>query len=185
MPTLTVGTGGGFDFASIQDAVAAAGNGDVIDVAAGTYREQITVTGKDITIQGAGAGQTIIESPDAALLISSASDPNSSRPTKYAVVTVTGNADVTISGVTVDGRDQGSIPSTNYDFLDIYVLNSDAHIDGVAVTGARELDGSDPSQPSGNQRNHAHPCHQPRRRPWRQWSGIRLRSRIRPSAASR
>jgi hypothetical protein len=151
MTTLNVGAGQ--LFTEIQAAIDAAADGDVIQIAAGTYREQVTVNGKDITIQGAGVGHTIIEAPDAASLLVSAIDPNGTRPTKYAVVTVTGNADVTITGVTVDGRDQASIPSppTNYDFLGIYVLNSDAHIDGVAVTGTDELAGSDVS---GVQRNH-------------------------------
>src|SRR5262245_18654835 len=144
----------GQTYATIQEAVDAAVSGDIVLVSAGTFREQVTVSGKDITIQGAGAGQTIIESPDAAALVANASDSNTSRPTKYAVVTVKGDADATIIGVTVDGRDQGSIqaPPTNYDFMGIYVLNSDAHVDGVAVTGADELAGSDVS---GVQRNHA------------------------------
>src|SRR5262249_56720988 len=75
-----------------------------------------------------------------------------SRPTKSRVTPTTAGADVTITGVTVDGRDQGSIPSppTNYDFLGVYVLNSDAHIDSVAVTGIDELAGPDVS---GVQRN--------------------------------
>jgi RTX calcium-binding nonapeptide repeat (4 copies)/FG-GAP-like repeat len=139
-------------YATIQEAVDAAVNGDIVLVSAGTFREQVTVSDKNITIQGAGAGQTIIESPAAASLVTHASDTNSSRPTKYAVITVTADADVTITGLTVDGRDQGSIPSTptNYDFLGIYVLNSDAHIDGVAVTGIDELGGPDVS---GVQRN--------------------------------
>ena len=86
--------------------------------------------------------------------LSNASDSNAARPTKYAVVTVKGDADVTIAGVTVDGRDQASIPNppTNYDFMAIYVLNSDAHIDGVVAKGADELAGADVS---GIQRNHA------------------------------
>ena len=139
---------------SIQAAINAAHDGDTIFIAAGHFREQLTIDGKAITLQGAGGGQTIIESPDAAALVSNASDPNATRPTKYAVVTVKGDADVTIEGVTVDGRDQASIPNppTNYDFLAIYVLNSDAHIDGVTVTGADELAGPDVS---GVQRNHA------------------------------
>ena len=154
MAVLTVGLGGTFDFSTIQAAVTAAANGDTISVAAGTYREQLTIDGKAITLQGAGSGQTIIELPDAAALVSNASDSNSGRPTKYAVVTVKGDADVTIAGVTVDGRDQASIPNppTNYDFMAIYVLNSDAHIDGVIAKGADELLGDDVS---GNQRNHA------------------------------
>jgi hypothetical protein len=49
---LTVGTGG--TYSTIQAAVDAAGNGDRIEIAAGTYREQVTVNGKDITLQGAG-----------------------------------------------------------------------------------------------------------------------------------
>jgi hypothetical protein len=146
----------GVTYSNIQEAVNAAANGNTILISAGVFREQVTVSdGKDITIQGAGAGQTIIESPDAASLVISATDSNSSRPTKYAVITVTDNADVTITGVTVDGRDQGSIPSppTNYDFLGVYVLNSDAHIDGIAVTRTRELDIAD-GGPSGIQRTH-------------------------------
>ena len=109
MATLTVGLGG--TYSTIQAAVDAAGNGDTIEIAAGTYREQVTVDGKNITIHGAGSGQTIIEAPDAASLVSNASDSNAARQTKYAVVTVKGDADVTIAGVTVDGRDQASIPN--------------------------------------------------------------------------
>jgi pectin methylesterase-like acyl-CoA thioesterase len=52
---LHVGTGPG-DFAHIQDAVDAALNGDTIDIAAGTYREQVTISGKVLTIHGAGDG---------------------------------------------------------------------------------------------------------------------------------
>jgi hypothetical protein len=125
---------------SIQAAVDAAQDGDTILIAAGTFREQVTVSGKDLTIQGAGIGRTIIESPDAAALVANAIDTSSGRPNKFAVITVTDNADVTIEGLTVDGRDQGAVPASNYvtgsnhDFLGIYVLNSDAHVDGVAVT---------------------------------------------------
>ena len=111
MTIRTVGTGG--DFQTIQAAINAATNGDTIEIAAGTYREQVTVTGKDITLHGAGSGQTIIEAPDAASLVANAIDTNSGRPNKFAVITVTENADVTIEGLTVDGRDQGAVPASN------------------------------------------------------------------------
>lgn len=52
MATLTVGLGG---FSSIQLAVDAAGNGDTISVAAGTYAGDVIVTNKAITIDGVGA----------------------------------------------------------------------------------------------------------------------------------
>lgn len=45
MATLTVGLGG--TYSTIQAAVDAAGNGDTIEIAAGTYREQVTVDGKN------------------------------------------------------------------------------------------------------------------------------------------
>jgi hypothetical protein len=52
----------GCDYTSIAAATAAAVNGDVITVAAGTYHEpRIMISQKGITLQGAGAGQTIID----------------------------------------------------------------------------------------------------------------------------
>ena len=148
---LLVGSGG---YATIQAAVDAAVNGDTILIAAGTYREQVSISGKDITLQGAGVGQTIIESPDSAALVESYHESNSGLPYRYSVVTVKGNSDVTITGVTVDGRDQGGIasPPGAYNFAGVYVINSDADIDGIAVTNVRELQGG---ETSGNQRNHA------------------------------
>jgi Ca2+-binding RTX toxin-like protein len=61
---------------------------------------------------------------------------------------------VTLSDVTVDGRDQGNITSAPgaYNFSGLYVYDADAHIDGVTVTNVRELQGG---VMSGNQRNHA------------------------------
>ena len=105
---LLVGHGG---YATIQAAVDAATAGDTILIAAGHYREQVTISGKDITLQGAGVGQTIIESPNSAALVESYHESNSGLPYRYSVVTVKDNSDVTITGVTVDGRDQGGIVS--------------------------------------------------------------------------
>jgi Ca2+-binding RTX toxin-like protein len=119
---------------SIQAAVNAAVNGDTIEIAQGTYREQVTINGKDLTVHGAGAGGTIIASPDAASLVVNATDPNAARPNKFAVVAVTGGANVTIDGLAVDGRGQGFQNRADYDFVGVYVLNSDAVINGVAVS---------------------------------------------------
>jgi len=120
---------------SIQAAVNAAMNGDTIQIAAGIYVEQVTINGKNLTIHGAGdgTGGTIIASPNAASLVVNATDPNAGRPNKFAVVAVTGGANVTIDGLTVDGRGQGFQNRADYDFVGVYVLNSDAVINGVAV----------------------------------------------------
>src|SRR5258708_24114129 len=63
-------------FGTIQAAVNAAAKGEIILVGAGTYQEQVTVDGlKNLTIEGAGQGQTIILSPDAANLVANLQNP--------------------------------------------------------------------------------------------------------------
>ena len=57
--TLTVGSGG---FATIQAAIDAAVDGDAILIAAGTYTEAVTISGKAITLQAAGPG-VIVQAP--------------------------------------------------------------------------------------------------------------------------
>jgi hypothetical protein len=61
--TLCVNPGGtGGCFSSIQAAVDAAANRDVIDIAAGSYVEGVNIVGfSRLTLQGAGAGSTFIE----------------------------------------------------------------------------------------------------------------------------
>jgi parallel beta-helix repeat protein len=48
------------DYPGIQDAVNAAGHGDFIRVAAGSYAEHVQVKSKDLSLRGAGRDQTII-----------------------------------------------------------------------------------------------------------------------------
>ncbi len=63
------------DYATIQAAVDAAITGDVIIVAAGSYAEGVTISGKDVTIRGAGVGATVIDGSgfSAALTVSGTS----------------------------------------------------------------------------------------------------------------
>lgn len=58
--TLTVRQDGSGDFLTIGAAVAAAVAGDLIDVGAGTYYEQVVVA-KSISLSGAGASSTVID----------------------------------------------------------------------------------------------------------------------------
>lgn len=58
----TVDLSGGGDFASIQDAINAAADGDTITVEAGTYTESLNFLGKEVTVTSAdGAASTTID----------------------------------------------------------------------------------------------------------------------------
>ena len=60
----TVGQTKTFDvpgtYSTIQEAINAAGKGDFIRVAAGTYREDLTIAQKNFGMRGAGSGQTVL-----------------------------------------------------------------------------------------------------------------------------
>ncbi|MDY0095324.1 MAG: pectinesterase family protein [Candidatus Vecturithrix sp.] len=47
-------------YATIQRAIKAARSGDFVRVASGVYRENLQIKGKDISLRGAGIGQTIL-----------------------------------------------------------------------------------------------------------------------------
>jgi Ca2+-binding RTX toxin-like protein len=138
-------------FDHIQQGVGAAhASGDTVKVAAGHYQEQVTVDGKSVSIVGAGEGATFIDSPNGNTLVANVIDTASSRQDKYALVGAKNGADLVISGVTIDGRDQGTIPQDTdglYDFVGIQGVNASINADHVTVTGIRQLDinGIDPS----------------------------------------
>ena len=83
------------DFPTLQDAINAANEGDVIKVLPGTYTEQITIS-KSITVIGSGAKSTIIEAPPLEEL-----EPNVIG-LPY-IVEVNNGAEVTMKGFTIKG----------------------------------------------------------------------------------
>jgi hypothetical protein len=138
--------GGGSEFATVQSGVNAAGaaDGDVVLVAAGTYAEQVTVTGKVLSIKGQGE-DTHIVSP--ALLAANIQDTGSFTPSKNAIIGVNGG-EVHISDLVVDGLGNANHLSTAYgaaDFDGIYFLNAAGSVEDVTVTGIR-----DPLNPDGS-----------------------------------
>ena len=131
-------------FATIQAAVDAATNGDSVLVAAGTYQEQVTVDGKDITIEGAGQGQTIIKSPDFGNLVSNIQNPGEDHTFTDALVGVENGGNITVKNLTIDGNNQGVIYAVGSngggDLVGVEAVNSSVTVDNVHITGIEDVE---------------------------------------------
>ncbi|MEQ8405926.1 MAG: right-handed parallel beta-helix repeat-containing protein [Oceanicaulis sp.] len=137
-------------FDSIQGAIDAAASGDTIQIAAGTFREQIEIDGKtDLTITGQGDA-TVIEMPDNPAFIN---DTTATSRDRAAVISAEESSNIVIEDLLVDGRGLGEAmgSGTRPDFEGIFFGDTSGTIDDVTVTGMRDslnLDGT----PKGNQR---------------------------------
>lgn len=115
---------------TIQAAVDAAEAGDVVNVAAGTYREQVIID-KSLSVLGAGAALTVVEAPDPV-------DRNPYQITTWTgstrtvdpVIGVVAAGTVTVSDLTVDGRDTG--PDN---FYGVHFYDTSGVISGCTVAG--------------------------------------------------
>jgi pectin methylesterase-like acyl-CoA thioesterase len=146
-------------FATIQAAVNAASNGDTVQIAAGTYQEQVTVNGlTNLTIEGAGQGQTIIQSPDYTNLVSNIQNPGEFHTSTDALVGVENGASVTVKNLTVDGNNQGVIYAVGAngggDLVGIEAVNSSLNVSNVHVTGTEDVEGGCPARWPGQQGSH-------------------------------
>ena len=115
---------------SIQEAIDAAAAGDDIVAAAGHYVEQLHIATDALTITGAGAGATFVDSP-AGLTASFPSPGN----TNYPIVFVDGAAGTSLNGMTIDGLGAGN---ANYRFIGLAYVNADGAVTDLAVTGIRD-----------------------------------------------
>jgi MYXO-CTERM domain-containing protein len=68
--TITVNADGSGDYSSVQSAVDAASSGDTIQVASGTYVENVSVSTKTLYIEGSGVGATVIEGDGSSTVLS-------------------------------------------------------------------------------------------------------------------
>lgn len=112
----------------IQAAINAAPAGATVHLEAGTFVEQVTID-KDLTLQGAGAGTSIIQAPNS-LAINFNNGQNN-----RAIIYVSNDADVTIDGVTVDGDGNGN---GNYRFIGIAYHNAGGTISNSEITNIME-----------------------------------------------
>jgi len=120
---------------AIQTALNVAQAGDVVSVKAGHYEEQLRITADNLSLLGAGVGQSFIDSPPTLPLFFTTSADN------HPVVFIDQVEGVTMSGFTVNGLGRAA---GNYRFTGIGALNSGGTFSNLRVTGLREtpLNGS-------------------------------------------
>jgi RTX calcium-binding nonapeptide repeat (4 copies) len=151
---LLVGDGA---YSTIQDAVNAATAGETILVAPGTYNEQVTISGSGLnglTIQGVGSGVNVDAPTAPGSLQETAVSPISGNAID-GIFTVDGANNVTITGLTVNGLEEGDAtyfapgqPGEASLIGIAYVNSNGGAIDHVTVEGTRETDAG-----IGDQRN--------------------------------
>ncbi len=112
------------DFATIQAAIDGAAAGDLINVAAGHYEEQLHIAKSNLTIAGAGVGQTFIDSPASLALFYTTSEPN------YPIVYIEHCSGVLLQQLTVDGLGRGN---ANYRFQGVAFHNAGGTLSNVNV----------------------------------------------------
>jgi hypothetical protein len=126
-------------YSSIQAALDAAADGDVVYIAAGTYREQLTIRGKHVDLVGAtgadGSPLVTLEAPDTTDLDI---DPVESREGKLvarcALVRIRSDARATVRNLIIDGRHQGWVlrrSGAEIEFKSLTTDNADTIIDHV------------------------------------------------------
>lgn len=115
-------------YQTVQAGVGGTLTGGTVQVAAGSYTEQVVV-GKNMTIQGAGSASTFIVSP--AILTASFATPSINKP----VMLLQNAADIRVRDLTVDGNGVGN---ANNRFIGIGFWNAGGKVLDCDVVRVRD-----------------------------------------------
>jgi parallel beta-helix repeat protein len=138
-----------FPCATIQYAIGIAPQTGTIKVAAGTYPEQLSISGKNLTITGAGTSKTLIQPTS---LATDDNDPNNSNGPEAVVVTFTGTASGGLSDLTVDGSQttEPSDGSCDLDYVGVEFANASGTLASDDIKGIQESSGFVGCQPGAD-----------------------------------
>ncbi|MBV6477796.1 MAG: hypothetical protein HGGPFJEG_00540 [Ignavibacteria bacterium] len=122
------------NYPTIQGAINAANNGDIINISAGTYREDITLN-KPIQIRGANYGinpNTGMRGPET-IIQPATSDPDPYSPTAVTFFYIGSNGSgAVIDGITFDGDNPTLTSSVNINGANIDAAEAIGAYDGLA-----------------------------------------------------
>jgi hypothetical protein len=114
---------------TISFALTQTASGGTVNVAAGTYAENLVVTG-NVTISGAGAGNTVI---DPTSLGTADVDPDSTTP-QYAIVDAQPGASLTLQSLTVNGQGESSaFTSCIDDYVGVFYHDASGTLSNVDI----------------------------------------------------
>jgi Ca2+-binding RTX toxin-like protein len=121
--------------AAVDAAKAAGGGNHVVEIVAGTYKEQVVVDGQT-GLKLVGIGDVNIVGNDDAMQTAT----SSSNREVHAVVTVTGSTDVVLNNIDVDGRGLGDTVSgpVNPNFVGVFYRNSSGKLENVDIAGIHD-----------------------------------------------
>lgn len=126
------------DYATIQAAVDAAQDGDTVRVKAGTYRAQVLIADKRLTLQGEPGAK--LEAPDS--LAETLLEFGSSRPTVLGIA----RSEAEVSGLEIDGRYQSHSLLVGVYFIGSSGSLKDSTIRNIQWGGQIALLTSNPAQ---------------------------------------
>jgi len=132
---------------TIQHAIDEAPATAKISVAAGTYAEQLTITGKNLTITGAGTASTFIK-PDAPLN-TKLDDPTHQNTPQADIVTFDGTKSGGLAQLTVDGS-TATVTDGSTNYVGVFMLDASGTLNTVDIDHVHHDEGSFGDQPGAN-----------------------------------